>query len=178
VSSLLHSTIEEIIMNIQDKDITRFWSKVDSKGPDDCWLWTASTAVGQLDYGRFKVEGKTVKAHRFSYILAHGAIAAGQMVRHKCDTPRCVNPSHLELGSHMDNMRDRSERGRVARGFATATAILTDGEVIDIYHINLPQRQLAKMFGVSQSVVSQIKSGRTWTHITGSALCEPELLFI
>lgn len=90
---------------------TRFWAKVDRT--DDCWTWTAATTGS--GYGRFghqNARGGWVAAHRFAYELANGPIPDGMFVCHKCDNPPCVNPSHLFLGTHQDNMRDMDAKGR------------------------------------------------------------------
>jgi len=95
--------------------VDRFWEKVDMRG--HCWEWTAAkTSCG---YGRFKVEGKTVGAHRVSYELHYGEIPEEMCVLHTCDTPPCVNPEHLFLGTPTDNNRDRDQKGR--NGFSNKT---------------------------------------------------------
>ncbi len=75
-----------------------------------CWVWTAAT-VGRAGHGSFR-NGRHVLAHRYAYQAYVGSIPRGQVVRHKCDNPKCVNPDHLELGTQADNMRDMAERGR------------------------------------------------------------------
>lgn len=99
----------------------RFWSKV-AKTEGGCWLWTAG---GTHDgYGLFHpVSGTKVYAHRWSWEQANGPIPAGLHVRHDCDTPSCVNPGHLRLGTARDNAQDAVERGRTNLGkvFARAT---------------------------------------------------------
>jgi HNH endonuclease len=94
------------------KDITRFWAKVDKSG--DCWLWKASK--NHDGYGRLQVNGRAIAAHRISYEIAHGPIPDGLCVCHHCDTPACVNPSHLFLGTHWDNKQDSVRKGRIATG--------------------------------------------------------------
>lgn len=76
-----------------------------------CWNWTGSTSrgYGQLSKGWKKAP---YKAHRLSYELFVGAIPDGLVIRHKCDNPRCANPSHLEIGTQQDNVTDRVVRGR------------------------------------------------------------------
>ena len=86
----------------------RFQSKL--RVTPGCWTWTAG--VNQQGYGLIQVAGKLRKAHRVSYELHHGPIKPGLVVRHKCDTPSCVNPDHLELGTHKQNAEDRDTRGR------------------------------------------------------------------
>lgn len=74
-----------------------------------CWLW----AGGKVKrYGRIMVGDKTMAAHRFSYMRYKGEIPRGLVVRHKCDVMACVNPDHLELGTHEDNVDDRTARNR------------------------------------------------------------------
>jgi len=103
-------------IKLTPKDEARFWSKVDkSAGPDGCWLWTAGKF--RQGYGCFDVAGKSVKAHRTAYTLTNGQIphdgsAHGLCVCHRCDNPPCCNPAHLFLGTHIDNVRDRENKGR------------------------------------------------------------------
>lgn len=78
-----------------------------------CWLWIAS--VNNDGYGFFGMGGRTMSAHRASWILHRGAIPKGKYVLHKCDVRQCVNPDHLYLGTQFDNMRDASIRGGLSR---------------------------------------------------------------
>jgi hypothetical protein len=88
--------------------LIRFFEKVTMTST--CWLWAGSK---NLDgYGRFKVHGKLVRAHEFSLQISRGNRSSIPYIMHTCDTPSCVNPSHLIVGSHRDNMRDALKKGR------------------------------------------------------------------
>ena len=91
---------------------TRFFSKV-NKQDDGCWIWTAGRSHGKRGhYGKFCLNSKTIPSHRASWIIHNGDIPDGLFVLHHCDVMLCVNPDHLYLGDHKQNMRDRLERGR------------------------------------------------------------------
>jgi hypothetical protein len=142
-----------------------FWDKVDKSG--DCWLWTACTR-GSNNYGAFKLDGRHQPAHRISFMWATGIDPGVLCVLHKCDTPRCVNPDHLFLGTPADNAADRDQKGRTARGERAGGVKLTEEQVITIrwLHDNgLTLRALAAMYGVSYSNIGRITTRDTWRHI-------------
>lgn len=102
------------------RDISRFWRFVDKSG--DCWIWTGSRAKG--DYGSYFFQPeprktRRVSAHRTAYAIEHGEAPGGdRCVLHRCDNPPCVNPAHLFLGTHDDNMDDMTAKGRRPAGEA------------------------------------------------------------
>lgn len=91
----------------------RFFEKVNKTS--SCWLWTG--ALTGNGYGSFRFNGKTCSAHRFSYIHFNGEIPEGMIICHKCDTPSCVNPEHLQIGTHLDNNRDCIAKGRFVKSY-------------------------------------------------------------
>ena len=96
--------------------IERFESKYIPEPNSGCWLWSGSLR-GSYDYGQFSLtHTKPVPAHRFSYTTYRGDIPKGMLVLHTCDVPTCVNPDHLFLGTQDDNMRDKVNKGRQAKG--------------------------------------------------------------
>jgi hypothetical protein len=97
----------------------RFRAKVSSRPALGCWLWQGKLSTS--GYGQLSVEGGRRGAHRISWVLAHGPIPNGLHVLHRCDTPPCVNPEHLFLGTHADNMHDCALKGRTAAGNRNGT---------------------------------------------------------
>lgn len=89
----------------------RFLNKIQINTANDCWLWEAHRQIG--GYGVFRYDGKVRMAHRVSFTIFHGEFADNMDVLHKCDTPACVNPAHLFLGTHTDNMNDASKKKRL-----------------------------------------------------------------
>lgn len=136
----------------------RFDERV-TKGPV-CWLWRASRrhTYGQINLHPFG----PVYAHRLSYVLYHGEIPDGMFVCHRCDTPLCVKPEHLFLGTPRDNSRDMLAKGRGSEpprryGPEHHMAKQTTDEVQEIRRLwatgAYTQRQLARQFGVTQSTI-------------------------
>ncbi len=149
--------------------LDRFWSKVDKRGPMECWLWNAS--VEGSGYGHMVVDGRLCRAHRFSWELANGPIPLGLLIRHSCDVPRCVNPAHLSVGTDADNMADMRARDRSApvRGESHPRAIFTVDDVVwmrDRHDDGWTVAAIAAAMGASPQVVRSAVTGRTWAHVS------------
>ena len=150
-------------MAIFSKDvIDRFWSKVDIKSEDECWEW-----LGPLrgkGYGYIVIEHKKIKANRFSWIITNGLIPTEKLVLHNCDNSKCVNPNHLYIGSHSDNMRDRCSR---YNGMIGRTNRFTEEKIQIIkllYSKGITQRSIAERLGLSQSYISMLIHNKRGTN--------------
>lgn len=137
----------------------RFWSKVDRPSIKECWNWTASTRKG---YGRIRIgNNRQISAHRLIASYEFGSLPAGAVVRHQCDNPLCVNPTHLLLGGHRDNMADKAARGN-AKGERNGRALLTRDQAELIKASREPLDVLASRYAVSNSTIQAIRYGRNW----------------
>lgn len=146
--------------------VDRFWAKVERMGQNECWPWKGTR--DKYGYGRLAnfPKGSPLKAYRVSWALANGPVPAGVVVRHKCDNPPCVNPTHLELGTQKDNARDTSARGRLnpksLLNLRHDKALSTvDMEmVVEMRSRGLSLPVIAKRFGVDSSTVGLYLRGK------------------
>ncbi len=166
-------------MFVDEITLKRFWDKVNKT--DGCWLWTASTR--NKGYGAFCWHENGVmiqgRAHVFSYRIHNGDIPTGIFVLHKCDTPACVNPDHLCLGTKAVNNQDMVEKKRDnPGGYKTGTNIKNTGDSHWNYHLpydrvlqmrmmrekqGLPYTILSRIFGVSVTTVGRIINNKSRT---------------
>lgn len=146
----------------------RFWSNVDrSGGADACWPWTGYRNAQGYGFGSF---GWTRHAHRQAFYLATGRYPAKRMdVCHACDNPPCVNPAHLWVGTHSENLLDASRKGRLN----TATGERHSQAKLDWTKVRAirsrvargeSQHALAAEFGVSQVAIHFVVTGKTWAN--------------
>jgi hypothetical protein len=140
----------------------RFEQKV-SKG-NECWEWTANK--NNKGYGQIFFNKRLELAHRVSWILYIGEIPIGMCVLHRCDNPGCVNPAHLFLGTHTENMLDCKNKGRDHRasGETCARSKLTCSQVKTIKAMlqnGVRCSEIAKIFEVCRDTIADIKKGET-----------------
>ena len=156
--------------------VERFWAKANQT--PTCWVWTKAT--DKDGYG-VAWDGKRsgLKAHRFAWELTNGPIPAGLSVLHHCDTPACIRPSHLFLGTSADNNADKAAKQRAPRqrGELCGTHKIDTETVHQIRRLyasgvkksyatgNLTQRAIGERFGISQTQVGRIVRGTRWGHI-------------
>jgi hypothetical protein len=149
----------------------RFWDKVQIGNPNECWPWLA--CKNNWGYGVFVIDKKQYGAHRFSWMLANEQdIPTGMQVCHSCDNPACVNPAHLWLGTHSDNVADKVLKGRTTKGRPTTfgenhgRAKLDNQDVREIRELlstgELSKRAIAAKYGVSDTIVRKIANGTLW----------------
>lgn len=164
----------------------RFWSKVDVRGPDDCWTWKAATRAG---YGRFWDGSRLVNAQCFAWESEHGPMPEGKCGLHRCDNPPCCNPAHIFPGTKKENSLDmvvkgrhgswtkpdsrprgddhhsRSRREVMPRGEDHWNTIIPDTLLATIQQRydsdGVTQAQLCREFGISSSHMSRIVNRKT-----------------
>jgi hypothetical protein len=172
---------------MDEKTLARFWSKVDKRGPDDCWPWTAS--VARKGYGKFTIviDGKLrwIAAHRVAFFIAEGRWPQ-PFGCHTCDNPPCCNRRHIFEGTNQDNVDDMMRKGRNpdlaairvelvkhpekrARGERSGTAKINDNIVRAIRadsERRIPKTAIAKKYGLDRGHVADIVNRKRWKHVT------------
>lgn len=165
-------------MTLTEKDIARFWSKVDKRGVNECWEWKGD--LFRLGYGIFwtrahLISGRrtgAVSAHRITYILTYGEIPNGLCVCHHCDNRACCNPSHLFTGTHLENQQDKALKGRSRNGLTGAKGEKSGRHKLtwDIVRVIRERyasgdhkvRKMAREFGVTHPTILKVVTNKTW----------------
>jgi hypothetical protein len=134
--------------------------EVDGRG---CFICT-SHRRNRAGYPEIKRERRHTSQglHRFIFETWNGPLTPGLVVRHTCDNPGCINPSHLVGGTHADNVGDRVQRERSARGERNGRALLTAGQVREVRESTESGASLARRFGVHPSTIYLIRGGKNW----------------
>lgn len=149
----------------------RFWEKVDRRGPNECWNWTAGH--GNYGYGTFTYKGHAHNASRVAYIFTFGEISGEVDVLHTCDNPPCCNPAHLFLGTALDNVHDmfakHRNRNNAPKGSRVHGAKLKESDVLRIRELyskwHMAQKDIARLYHVSQPTIGYLLRGETWKSV-------------
>jgi hypothetical protein len=133
----------------------------------ECWIW--QRYINKWGYGVIGVGDKLYLVHRLMYEYRIGPIPPDLCVLHRCDTPACINPAHLFLGTHQDNTDDKYAKGRQVhlRGERIGTSKLTTAKVRRIKRLfgRLSDCEIARRFDVSDSLIWNIRHGISWRHV-------------
>jgi hypothetical protein len=145
----------------------RFWAKVDrSLGEKACWIWMG--AITSHGYGCVNWHGRVMGAHKLAYQLSKGAVPPGLEIMHACDSRPCCNPAHLSVGTRQDNVDDKIAKGRHGVKPMREHRRLKPDDVREIRRQRgvVGSGVLAKKYGVQQSHIITIWTGRVWRSLT------------
>lgn len=149
-------------------ELIKRWAEV--RGENECWPYIGrsftTNGTGRLKYGQLWFEGKKWRAHRFVASLCVSSLPPSACVCHSCDNPLCMNPAHLFLGSHAENVADKMAKGRhrSPKGEKNGQSKISDVQAEEVRRLAREggnQRILAARYGISQALVSMIKNERT-----------------
>jgi len=145
----------------------RFWARVSICAPNECWKWNGYFKI--TGYGVAYDGKRLMGAHRLAYILRNGAVAKGVECRHTCDNRACVNPAHIVLGTHSENMEDMVTRARSCRGENKPDAKLTEDAVKAIRARfgagGITKAALAREYGVCADTIRDVVTRHRWAHV-------------
>lgn len=137
--------------------------KVDTSG--SCWLWTKRTDTH--GYAQAKLDGRVQLVHRFVCRVATGEDITGKVVMHTCDTPRCINPAHLRIGTQLDNIRDRVLKGRngACRGDDAPWSKMNSEAVKRLredFARGRNRNEISQAYGISKTQMYRIAYKESW----------------
>lgn len=149
-----------------------FWSMFDRSDPAGCWNWPRRKTVD--GYGKFKANGKNIRAHRYAYEQSNGKIPDGMFVCHSCDNPACCNPNHLWIGSLQDNHADMMKKGR----WHSMSGVFLRGEKHPLAKLSNHQREvikvraksgdgyrsLARAYNVTDTTIREVCLGKSYAY--------------
>lgn len=130
-----------------------------------CRLWQGATNKKDNGYGVLNVDGRVRYAHRLAWEEVNGPVPAGSHVCHKCDVRTCINPDHMFLGTHADNMADKVAKGRQSKGEEHYASRLTEDDVREIRAAVSTIEKIGERYGVSPQAISGIRCGKKWKHV-------------
>jgi len=147
--------------------VTKEWflERVMPEPNTGCWIWTGHT---RNNYGLYSHNGKTISAHRTSFILFKSDFDRSLDVCHSCDNPWCVNPDHLFLGTHKQNMDDRDKKGRVSSGFRHYKSTFTPAQISaikDAHEMGFSNASIGRYFNRHRTTIWDIVNNQTWKRI-------------
>lgn len=153
------------IPTLTPRQFKNFWSKVDIKGPDECWNWTGSRDK-KWNYGQFRVYPSTYKAHRIAWSLEHGSPPPDQLLRHGCNNTLCCNPRHMLLGDDKSNKLDSIISGTAKMpngGYSLLPE--TVNQIRDLAK-SKSHAAIAREMGLSQPFITRIINRQRYAYVT------------
>lgn len=156
----VNNTINKPVIDKSSIIKAKFIKNVDKNGPNGCHIWNGSI-IPISGYGRMKIDGRVIRAHRFAYILFKGPISEDKIIMHTCNNKLCVNPDHLKEGTNAENSQQMVNDGRQVCGNAKLTIYVS--EIRELYNTgNYSYENLAEMFNVTKGAIALIIRNKNW----------------
>ncbi len=150
--------------------MNKYMDRVEMLPFSGCWIWMGK--LSEKGYGIISTKGVDKRAHRVFWEIENGPIPVGKYACHHCDTPACVRPDHIFIGSQKENLADCRRKGRNKKmengdqkGAANRNAKLTLENVLDIRTKRLSKAEFARLYGVSFKAVKNVWDGKSWQEL-------------